>query len=95
MIARRGEEGDIQAIALAPDGQSFWVARSPIDGLVGTLMRISLDNGAVTERRPLHVEWITSIVPGAGHYDIPALAPAALALLAATLALAALSVLRR
>ena len=92
MIARRGEDGEIHRIALAPDEQSVWIGMAM--NFDSVLVPVSL-NGAVLERRPAYVAWITSIVPGAGHYDIPALSPAALALLAATLALAALSVLRR
>ena len=94
VVALRPTSGRLERIAIAGDGQSLWLASAGTCGLA-ELVRVSMSDGSELERRYVRPNTFSGLVAGAGHYDVPALGPATLGILAATLALAAILVLRR
>lgn len=95
-VARVNEGGGIDRLAVAGDERSVWLAVLPGCGEPGRLIRVALDDGRELDRRLVWMDRATGFVAGA-HADaaIPAAGPAALIALAATLALAALFLLKR
>jgi hypothetical protein len=92
------QNGDVALhVAVTANEAAIWVARMPLCDFDGSFLKLSLTDGELLDGRQ-YVSMNDIIGMAAGAADvapIPSASPIALLILAATLALAALSVLRR